>query len=112
MTTRLMPYAYNSAREIQAQEGLPTSIWGPPTSGHSTPLRENIPESPSQDSFPDLIPTTQSLSGTSTGRSSPSDLAGSGTAKAPFGSSTSIGVSRLGAGSPSHELGTRLYPKR
>lgn len=49
---------WNSAREIQAQEGLPTSIWGPPTSGHSTPLRENIPESPSQDSFPDLIPTT------------------------------------------------------
>jgi protein JSN1 len=58
------------------------------------------------------IPTTQSMSGTSTGRSSPSDLAGTGTAKAPFGSSASIGVSRLGAGSPSHELGTRLYPKR
>ncbi|KAJ5160738.1 Pumilio domain-containing protein [Penicillium canariense] len=53
--TRLYP---KRAREIQAQEGLPTSIWGPPTSGHSTPLRENIPESPSQDSFPDLIPTT------------------------------------------------------
>ncbi|KAJ5506113.1 Major facilitator superfamily domain general substrate transporter [Penicillium expansum] len=46
------------AREIQAQEGISPSIWGPPTSGHSTPLRENIPESPSQDSFPDLIPTT------------------------------------------------------
>ncbi|KAJ5349675.1 Armadillo-like helical [Penicillium brevicompactum] len=46
------------AREIQAQEGVSPSIWGPPTSGHSTPLRENIPESPSQDSFPDLIPTT------------------------------------------------------
>ncbi|KAJ5214865.1 hypothetical protein N7468_010544 [Penicillium chermesinum] len=44
------------AREIQAQEGVGPSIWGPPTSGHSTPLRENIPESPSQDSFPDLIP--------------------------------------------------------
>ncbi|KAJ5138958.1 Armadillo-like helical [Penicillium bovifimosum] len=43
------------AREIQAQEGVSPSIWGPPTSGHSTPLRENIPESPSQDSFPDLI---------------------------------------------------------
>ncbi|EKV04480.1 RNA binding protein Jsn1, putative [Penicillium digitatum] len=46
------------AREIQAQEGISPSIWGPPTSGHSTPLRENIPESPSQDSFPDLITTT------------------------------------------------------
>ncbi|OKL61147.1 hypothetical protein UA08_03588 [Talaromyces atroroseus] len=50
------------AREIQAQEGLPTSIWGPPTSGHSTPLRENIPESPSQDGFPDLIPSEPTLS--------------------------------------------------
>ncbi|KAJ5088300.1 hypothetical protein N7456_011916 [Penicillium angulare] len=52
------------AREIQAQEGVSPNIWGPPTSGHSTPLRENIPESPSQDSFPDLIPTSNgSLSG-------------------------------------------------
>ncbi|KAJ5585444.1 uncharacterized protein N7459_005244 [Penicillium hispanicum] len=58
------------------------------------------------------VPTSQSLSGTSTGRSSPSDLAGSATAKAPFGPPGSIGASRLGAGSPSHELGTRLYPKR
>ncbi|KAJ5286753.1 hypothetical protein N7478_002439 [Penicillium angulare] len=52
------------AREIQAQEGVSPNIWGPPTSGHSTPLRENIPESPSQDSFPDLMPTSNgSLSG-------------------------------------------------
>lgn len=58
------------------------------------------------------IPTSQSMSGNSTGRSSPGDLAGSGTVKAPFGSSGSIGGVRLGAGSPSHELGTRLYPKR
>ncbi|KAI2790349.1 Pumilio domain-containing protein [Penicillium oxalicum] len=57
-------------------------------------------------------PTTQSMSGTSTGRNSPSDLAGPGTSKTPFGSSSSIGASRLGAGSPSHDLGTRLYPKR
>lgn len=43
------------AREIQAQEGLPTNVWGPPkTSGNSTPLRENIPESPT-DGFPDFI---------------------------------------------------------
>ncbi|KAI9888680.1 MAG: hypothetical protein M1814_006536 [Vezdaea aestivalis] len=44
------------AREIQAQEGLSPNVWGPPTSGNSTPLRENIPESPT-DGFPDFIPT-------------------------------------------------------
>ncbi|KAJ6086093.1 hypothetical protein N7486_010374 [Penicillium sp. IBT 16267x] len=49
------------AREIQAQEGVSPNIWGPPTSGHSTPLRENIPESPSQDSFPDLMPTSNAV---------------------------------------------------
>ncbi|KAI9773587.1 MAG: hypothetical protein M1840_006861 [Geoglossum simile] len=43
------------AREIQAQEGLTPSLWGPPTSGNSTPLRENIPESPT-DGFPDFGP--------------------------------------------------------
>lgn len=58
---------YHRAREIQAQEGVGPNIWGPPTSGHSTPLRENIPESPSQDSFPDLIPTS-SASASSSGR--------------------------------------------
>lgn len=42
----------DSAREIQAQEGVTPQMWGPPTSGHSTPLRETIPESPSGDSFP------------------------------------------------------------
>ena len=55
-----------SAREIQAQEGisgLPVNPWGgPPTSGNSTPLRENIPESPT-DGFPDFtqLPTPDSL---------------------------------------------------
>lgn len=45
------------AREIQAQEGLTTpNLWGPPASGGSTPLRETIPESPSQDGFPDFMP--------------------------------------------------------
>ncbi|KAK5174584.1 uncharacterized protein LTR77_001665 [Saxophila tyrrhenica] len=50
--SRLFP---KRAREIQAQEGLSPSVWGPPTtgSGHSTPLRESIPESPNRDSFPD-----------------------------------------------------------
>ncbi|OTA99185.1 hypothetical protein M426DRAFT_91257 [Hypoxylon sp. CI-4A] len=54
------------AREIQAQEGvagLSNNPWGgPPTSGNSTPLRENIPESPT-DGFPDFaqLPTPDSL---------------------------------------------------
>ena len=54
------------AREIQAQEGvtgIPVNLWGgPPTSGNSTPLRENIPESPT-DGFPDFahLPTPDSL---------------------------------------------------
>ncbi|CAH0049333.1 unnamed protein product [Clonostachys solani] len=53
------------AREIQAQEGvagIPLNPWGgPPTSGNSTPLRENIPESPT-DGFPDFgqLPTPDS----------------------------------------------------
>ncbi|KAK5629707.1 hypothetical protein RRF57_005422 [Xylaria bambusicola] len=58
------------AREIQAQEGVPglpvTNPWGgPPTSGNSTPLRENIPESPT-DGFPDFaqLPTTDSAPST------------------------------------------------
>ncbi|KAJ9151835.1 Protein JSN1 [Pleurostoma richardsiae] len=57
------------AREIQAQEGvpgLPVNPWGgPPTSGNSTPLRENIPESPT-DGFPDFaqLPTPDSLPST------------------------------------------------
>ncbi|OQO13714.1 hypothetical protein B0A48_01944 [Cryoendolithus antarcticus] len=51
--SRLFP---KRAREIQVQEGLTPSIWGPPPagSGHSTPLRETIPESPGSDSFPDF----------------------------------------------------------
>lgn len=41
-------------RDLQMAEGAP-SLWpGPPTSGNSTPLPPNIPESPT-DSFPDLI---------------------------------------------------------
>ncbi|KAI4929238.1 uncharacterized protein J4E92_004901 [Alternaria infectoria] len=53
------------AREIQAQEGLTPQMWGPPTSGNSTPLRETIPESPNSEnlSFPDFnnaMPDTMS----------------------------------------------------
>ncbi|KAI1261140.1 hypothetical protein F5Y18DRAFT_210435 [Xylariaceae sp. FL1019] len=57
------------AREIQAQEGITMPVnnpWGgPPTSGNSTPLRENIPESPT-DGFPDFaqLPTPDSLPST------------------------------------------------
>lgn len=65
------------------------------------------------------IPTTQPMSGTSTGRSSPSDLSASTAVKSAFGppnglgnAGGSIGGARLGAGSPSHELGARLYSKR
>jgi protein JSN1 len=59
-------FSKSRAREIQAQEGvpgLPLNPWGgPPTSGNSTPLRENIPESPT-DGFPDFVqlPTPESL---------------------------------------------------
>jgi protein JSN1 len=59
------------AREIQAQEGLTPQMWGPPTSGNSTPLRETIPESPNGESFPDfsnLMPETTSATQTSTRR--------------------------------------------
>ncbi|TQV94586.1 RNA binding protein Jsn1 [Cordyceps javanica] len=62
------------AREIQAQEGIssmpPLYPWGgPPTSGNSTPLRENIPESPT-DGFPDFgqLPTPDTLPQTRRGR--------------------------------------------
>ncbi|KAK6219022.1 SWI/SNF chromatin-remodeling complex subunit [Pestalotiopsis sp. IQ-011] len=56
------------AREIQAQEGLPLNPWGgPPTSGNSTPLRENIPESPT-DGFPDFAQLPTPDSGSSGGR--------------------------------------------
>lgn len=42
---------------------MPSNLWsGPPTSGNSTPLRENIPESPT-DGFPDFVqlPTSDSM---------------------------------------------------
>ncbi|KAI0128876.1 hypothetical protein BJ170DRAFT_350062 [Xylariales sp. AK1849] len=59
------------AREIQAQEGvpgIPLNPWGgPPTSGNSTPLRENIPESPT-DGFPDFAQSPASESLPSLGR--------------------------------------------
>ena len=62
--------SFERAREIQAQEGLTTpNPWGgPPTSGGSTPLRETILESPSQDGFPDFVPPAESNSQPTTRR--------------------------------------------
>ncbi|KAL8896843.1 MAG: hypothetical protein Q9192_002881 [Flavoplaca navasiana] len=57
------------AREIQAQEGLNPNMWGPPASGGSTPLRETIPESPSQDGFPDFMPPAETNTQTTPRRS-------------------------------------------
>lgn len=54
--SRLFP---KRTRELQSANGLSPNIWGPPTSGTSTPLFE-IPESPSQDGFPNLVPLTDS----------------------------------------------------
>ncbi len=55
-TSRLFP---KRTRELQSATSLSPNIWGPPTSGTSTPLFE-IPESPSQDGFPNLVPLTDS----------------------------------------------------
>ncbi|KAI9849721.1 MAG: hypothetical protein M1838_000082 [Thelocarpon superellum] len=55
------------AREIQAQERLTPNLWGPPTSGNSTPLRETIPESPTN-GFPDLLPLPAETSTTNSAR--------------------------------------------
>lgn len=52
---RLFP---KRTRELQTPTGTTGNIWGPPTSGTSTPLFE-IPESPNQDGFPDLVPLTE-----------------------------------------------------
>lgn len=52
---RLFP---KRTRELQTPTGPAGNIWGPPTSGTSTPLFE-IPESPNQDGFPDLVPLTE-----------------------------------------------------
>jgi len=54
-SSRLFP---KRTRELQSGTSLSPNIWGPPTSGTSTPLFE-IPESPSQDGFPDLVPLTE-----------------------------------------------------
>ncbi|KAL8902277.1 MAG: hypothetical protein Q9207_004795 [Kuettlingeria erythrocarpa] len=83
------------AREIQAQEGLTPNLWGPPASGGSTPLRETIPESPSQDGFPDFIPPDESShpmtprsgrsrAGTVPSRFSPSSGPGSSSGASPL----------------------------
>ena len=82
------------AREIQAQEGLGPQIWCPPTSGHSTPLRETIPESPNGEGFPDFIPPPNDVP-----TSQPTPIRGrtrAGTLPSRFSSSTA-GASLLTA---------------
>ncbi|RMZ75421.1 hypothetical protein DV738_g5490, partial [Chaetothyriales sp. CBS 135597] len=74
------------ARELQSANGLAsTNIWGPPTtkSGTSTPLFE-IPESPSQDGFPDLLPLTE------TGINSPARRGRAGTLPSRISSSATL----------------------
>ncbi|KAK3718522.1 hypothetical protein LTR37_005026 [Vermiconidia calcicola] len=86
--SRLFP---KRAREIQAQEGLAPQIWGPPTtgSGHSTPLRETIPESPGSDSFPDfdIAQATAGSASTSTPTSARRTRAGTVPSRFPPASS-------------------------
>ncbi|KAL8953580.1 MAG: hypothetical protein Q9222_000575 [Ikaeria aurantiellina] len=84
------------AREIQAQEGLTPSMWGPPASGGSTPLRETIPESPSQDGFPDFMPPAESSNQTTPRRSR------AGTVPSRFSPASSA---------PGVSTGTSLLPK-
>src|SRR5690348_9477693 len=120
------------AREIQAQEGvasLPLNPWGgPPTSGNSTPLRENIPESPT-DGFPDfaMLPTPDSLpstrrarAGTVPSRFSPggagNGISAAGLARSaratpvqsPFNSSPSPGLEPVDNASSNSTLLSRL----
>ncbi|KAF1941918.1 RNA binding protein [Clathrospora elynae] len=73
------------AREIQAQEGLTPQMWGPPTSGNSTPLRETIPESPSADSFPDF---NNAMPETTSPAQPPNRRARAGTLPSRFSSTT------------------------
>src|ERR1700712_4801888 len=83
--SRLFP---KRTRELQSQNGLAPNIWGPPTSGTSTPLFE-IPESPSQDGFPDLVPLTE------TGINSPARRGRAGTLPSrisPAGTTNAINV--------------------
>lgn len=75
-------------REIQAMEGLSPQVWGPPTSGHSTPLRETIPESPNGESFPDFnSPVPDSLSASQPRRA----RTRAGTLPSTFGTAPALG---------------------
>jgi protein JSN1 len=63
--------------------------------------------------------TSQSIPAAATGSNPSNDPPAAAAIKPPFGSpnglsgaGVSLGSTRLGAGSPSHELGGRLYSKR
>lgn len=88
-TSRLFP---KRTRELQSANGLSPNIWGPPTSGTSTPLFE-IPESPNQDGFPDLVPLTE------TGINSPARRGRAGTL--PSRISAPNGIATISTGSTS-----------
>ncbi|SMR49879.1 unnamed protein product [Zymoseptoria tritici ST99CH_3D1] len=94
------------AREIQQQEGLSPQIWGPPTtgSGHSTPLRETIPESPSSDNFPDFDaapPSNGSPSTESPSNSTRRTRAGTVPSRFPAMGTSSNSASKAGRPTPS-----------
>ncbi|ETS79996.1 hypothetical protein PFICI_07525 [Pestalotiopsis fici W106-1] len=127
------------AREIQAQEGvpgIPLNPWGgPPTSGNSTPLRENIPESPT-DGFPDFAQLPSSENGPSGGRRAragtvpsrfPGAAVGNGLlsiptlnaqssrvspSQSPFNKSPSPGLSETSSGSLLSRLRAGSMPQR
>ncbi|EGP88828.1 uncharacterized protein MYCGRDRAFT_85217 [Zymoseptoria tritici IPO323] len=101
--SRLFP---KRAREIQQQEGLSPQIWGPPTtgSGHSTPLRETIPESPSSDNFPDFDaapPSNGSPSTESPSNSTRRTRAGTVPSRFPAMGTSSNSASKAGRPTPS-----------
>ena len=65
------------------------------------------------------LPATLPRSGSSTANTSPIEAPSGNNVRSPFGNTsgnismtTPTGNTRLGAGSPSHELGSRLYSKR
>ncbi|KAI9641521.1 hypothetical protein NHQ30_010333 [Ciborinia camelliae] len=106
------------AREIQAQEGYSTgNPWGPPTSGNSTPLRETIPESPT-DGFPDFAqlpmaettPARRARAGTVPSRFSPGGALNSVPSLASLAKTSRPTPSQSPFKSPSPNLGDMTDP--
>jgi len=77
------------------------------------------PDHPLNLNYLPQLAVNQSKSGSSTANTSPIDTPINNSIRSPFGNPPSVngmgsapGSARLGAGSPSHELGGRLYSKR